>query len=191
MLRLHSCWSFKNGYTNNKRFTNRVTRSALEIQNPHFYERHSHFWAERRRSDFVSFSTDRVTRLVNPFGFDILLSNVHGRPNPTSYPASVPCMNHPLPKNQTFSGLGRNPSQYIRNSTHLDVSGNVIEGLFDPHKRAHKAYYKLKHHLGHTFYQNPRLSLKLFDRLVKPILLYCSRTFVDALNTVTAQNNPI
>ena len=74
--------------------------------------------------------------------------------------------------------IHRNKSiEYVRNFTHLsfclDVSGNVKEGLFDLRKRAQKAYYKLKHHLGDMFYQNPKLSLKLFDSLVKPILLYC------------------
>ena len=40
------------------------------------------------------------------------------------------------------------------------------------------------------FYQNPKLSFKLFDSLVKPILLYCS-DFLGCFDTVTAQNNPV
>ena len=40
------------------------------------------------------------------------------------------------------------------------------------------------------FYQNPKLSLKLFDSLVKPNLLYCG-DFWGCFDTVTAQNNPI
>ena len=84
--------------------------------------------------------------------------------------------------------------KYVRNFTYLgfclDVSGNVKDGLFDLHKRAQKAYYKLKHHLGDMFYQNPKLSLKLFDSLVKPILLHCS-DFWGCFETVTTQNSPI
>ena len=56
-------------------------------------------------------------------------------------------------------------------------------------KAAQKAYYKLKHHLGNMFFQNPKLSLKLFDSLVKPIFLYCS-DFWGCFDTVTTQNNP-
>ena len=40
------------------------------------------------------------------------------------------------------------------------------------------------------FYQNPKLSLKLFDSLVKPILLYCS-DFWGCLDTVITQNSPM
>ena len=57
-------------------------------------------------------------------------------------------------------------------------------------KEFKKAYYKLKLHLGDLFYQNPKLSLKLFDSLVKPIFLYCGDSW-DCFDTVTAQNNPI
>ena len=51
----------------NKRFTNRVTRSVLEIRSPHFYARPSQARAVRKRSGFVFPSTDRVTRLVNRY----------------------------------------------------------------------------------------------------------------------------
>ena len=51
----------------NKRFTNRVTRSVLEIRSPHFYARPSQARAVRKRSRFVFPSTDRVTRLVNRY----------------------------------------------------------------------------------------------------------------------------
>ena len=89
----------------------------------------------------------------------------------------------------------RNKSiEYVRNCIYLsfclDVSGNVKEGLFDFPKRAQIAYYKLKDHLGDMFYQNPKLSLKIFDSLVKPILLYCGE-FWGCFDTVTGQNNPI
>ena len=51
----------------NKRFTNRVTRSVLEIRSPHFYARPSQAQAVQKRSGFVFPSTDRVTRLVNRY----------------------------------------------------------------------------------------------------------------------------
>ena len=51
----------------NKRFTNRVTRSVLEMRNPHFYARPSQARAIHKRSGFVFPSTDRVTRLVNRY----------------------------------------------------------------------------------------------------------------------------
>ena len=49
----------------NKRFTNRVTRSILEIRSPHFYARPSQARAVRKRSGFVFPNKDRVTWLVN------------------------------------------------------------------------------------------------------------------------------
>ena len=49
----------------NKRFTNRVTRSVLEIRSPHFYARPSQARAVQKQSGFVFPSTDQVTRLVN------------------------------------------------------------------------------------------------------------------------------
>ena len=49
----------------NTRFTNRVTRSVLEIRSPHFYVLPSQPRAAQKRSGFVFLSTDRVIRLVN------------------------------------------------------------------------------------------------------------------------------
>ena len=76
-----------------------------------------------------------------------------------------------------MADFSRENMEYVRNFTYLgfclDVSGIIKEGLFDLHKRAEKADYQLKHQLGDVFYQIPELSLKLFDSLVKPILLYC------------------
>ena len=51
----------------NKRFTNQVTRSVLEIRSPHFYARPSQARALRKRSGFVFPGTDRVTWLVNRY----------------------------------------------------------------------------------------------------------------------------
>ena len=49
----------------NKRFTDQITRSVLEIQSPHFYAQPLQAWAIQKTSDFVFLSTDRVTQLVN------------------------------------------------------------------------------------------------------------------------------
>ena len=61
---------------NNKRFTNRVTRSVLEIRSPHFYVRLSQARAVQKSLGFVFPSTDRVTRLVN------LITNQEFQRNP-------------------------------------------------------------------------------------------------------------
>ena len=49
----------------NKRFTNQVTRSVIEIRSPHFCARSSQAQAVQKRLGFVFPSTDRGTRLVN------------------------------------------------------------------------------------------------------------------------------
>ena len=68
--------------------------------------------------------------------------------------------------------------EIVRNFTYLgfclSVTGQINDGLLDLHKRAQKAFYKLKTHLGDMFYENPNLAIKLFDSLVKPVLLYAS-----------------
>ena len=49
----------------NKRFTNRVTLSLLEIRSPHFYTRPSQVRVAEQRSGFVVHSTDRVIVMIN------------------------------------------------------------------------------------------------------------------------------
>ena len=56
----------------------------------------------------------------------------------------------------------------------LSLVGNIKYGLFDLHKRVQKAFYQLKNQLGDMFHREPVLAIKLFDALVKPILLYRS-----------------
>ena len=60
-----SRFCLKNGDAINKRFTNRVTRSVVEIRTPHFYARPAQARAVRKTSGFVFPNADRVTRLVN------------------------------------------------------------------------------------------------------------------------------
>ena len=67
----------------------------------------------------------------------------------------------------------------MRNFTYLgfniSLAGNIKDGLLDLHKRAQKAFNQLKNQPGDMFYREPLvLAIKLFDALVKPILLYCS-----------------
>ena len=54
----------------------------------------------------------------------------------------------------------------------LTPSFSIKDLLNDLYKRALKAYYKMKTCLGELFRKNVALTLKLFDSLVKPILLY-------------------
>ena len=72
--------------------------------------------------------------------------------------------------------------EIVRNFTYLGfcltVTGQINDGLSDLHKRAQKAFYKLKNHLGDMFYENPNLNIKLFDSFVEPVLLYASITKV-------------
>ena len=67
--------------------------------------------------------------------------------------------------------------EFVRNFTYLrfniSLAENIKDGLFDLHKREQKAFYQLKNQLGDMFYREPVLAIKLFDALVKPILLYC------------------
>ena len=53
-------------------------------------------------------------------------------------------------------------------------SGEINSGLCDLKDRALKAFMKLKIKLGQMFRKYPSLTIKLFDTLIKPILLYAS-----------------
>ena len=52
--------------------------------------------------------------------------------------------------------------------------GGISSGLKDLKDRGIKALYKIKHQLGPLFLQHPKVTIKIFDTLVKPILLYAS-----------------
>ena len=67
-------------------------------------------------------------------------------------------------------------------------SGEVNTGIKDLKDRPQKAFMKLKSRLGDPFQKHPQISIKLFDSLIKPILLYGSDFWgILKLN----QNNPI
>ena len=67
-------------------------------------------------------------------------------------------------------------------------SGEINTGLCDLYDRALKAYMNLRSKLGQFFRQNIQITLKYFDSLIKPILLYCS-DFWGCLKL--PKNNPI
>ena len=53
-------------------------------------------------------------------------------------------------------------------------SREINSGLRDLKDRALRAYSKLKNNMGHYFRLYPEMTLHLFDKLIKPILLYAS-----------------
>ena len=56
----------------------------------------------------------------------------------------------------------------------ITPSGEVSTGIQDLKSRAMYALAQLRMKLGDNFRKNLRISLYLFDALVKPIMLYCS-----------------
>ena len=56
----------------------------------------------------------------------------------------------------------------------ITPSGEITTGLNDLKDRAMKAFLKLKRNMGPSFQSHPQTTIKLFDTLIKPILLYCS-----------------
>ena len=67
-------------------------------------------------------------------------------------------------------------------------SGEITTGLKDLKDRALRAFFKMKNKLGILFRKCPLISIKLFNALVQPILLYAS-DFWGILKP--PQNNPI
>ena len=56
----------------------------------------------------------------------------------------------------------------------ITPSGEINSGLKDLKDRALRAFIKVKKKMGLLFQQFPLVSLKLFDTLVRPLLLYGS-----------------
>ena len=56
----------------------------------------------------------------------------------------------------------------------ITPSGEINSGLIDLKDRALKAFMKMKTKLGPRFRKFPLITIKLFDTLIKPILLYAS-----------------
>ena len=70
----------------------------------------------------------------------------------------------------------------------ITPSGEITSGLKDLKDRALKAFMNIKKKMGSLFQQFPLVSLKLFETLVKPIILYAS-DFWGILNP--PKNNPV
>ena len=56
----------------------------------------------------------------------------------------------------------------------LTTSGETKSGLKDLKDRDLKAFFKLKNALGESFRDQIRITLKLFDSLIKPVMMYMS-----------------
>ena len=54
----------------------------------------------------------------------------------------------------------------------LTPSGEIKTGIEDLRDRALKAFFKLKNAMGDTFRSNIKITLHLFDSLIKSILMY-------------------
>ena len=72
----------------------------------------------------------------------------------------------------------------------LTPSLSIKELLNDLYKRGLRAYFKLRNSLGDVFSNDIRLTLKLFDCLVKPVLLY-GADFWGCLKPSFNETNPI
>ena len=57
---------------------------------------------------------------------------------------------------------------------YICANGSIRQGLEDLSDRAQNAFFKLKSCLNSAFRQNIRVTLQLFDSIIKPILLYAS-----------------
>ena len=66
--------------------------------------------------------------------------------------------------------------------------GGINPGLHDLKDRALRAYFKLKYQMGPSFRKHPLITIKLFETLIHPILLYAS-DFWGALKL--PRNNPL
>ena len=54
----------------------------------------------------------------------------------------------------------------------LVPSGSVVHGLNDLKSRGNRAFLQIKNKMGEYFRLKPNISIKLFNTLVKPVLLY-------------------
>ena len=89
-----------------------------------------------------------------------------------------------------FNKAGRHMRRmfYLGNQKVEITSATPAGRLNDLKDRAMKAFFKLKKKLGPLFHRYPLTTIKLFETLVKPILLFCS-DFWGILKM--SKNNPI
>ena len=72
----------------------------------------------------------------------------------------------------------------------LTPSGEIKSGLHDLRDRALKGFFKLKKAMGDSFRSNVKITLHLFDSLIKPILMYLG-DFWGGLKAIPERHNPI
>ena len=72
----------------------------------------------------------------------------------------------------------------------LTPSGEINSGMKDLRDRALKGFFKLKNDMGESFHLNVKVTLHLFDSLIKPILMYMS-DFWGGLKAPKEKDNPI
>ena len=72
----------------------------------------------------------------------------------------------------------------------LTPSGKINSGLQNLRDRALKAFYELKNSIGEFFRTNIKITIHLFDSLIKPILLYMS-DFWGGPKSPVENRNPI
>ena len=80
-------------------------------------------------------------------------------------------------KNLRFH-LGDQQLKVVRNYTYLgitfSISGSFQKAILDLRDKARRAYFKFRRH---DLTNNVKLTIKFFDVLVKPILMYCCEVF--------------
>ena len=72
----------------------------------------------------------------------------------------------------------------------ITPSGEIKSGLKDLKDRALKAFFKLKNAMSDSFKDQIKITLNLFDTLIKPIMMYMS-DFWGGLKPLKENNNPI
>ena len=72
----------------------------------------------------------------------------------------------------------------------LTPSGEIKTGIQDLRDRALKAFFKLKNAMGDTFRSNIKITLHLFDSLIKPILMYMN-DFWGGFKAIDEKYHPI
>ena len=87
--------------------------------------------------------------------------------------------------------ISKDPIEDVRSFKYLGFvftcGGSLKPGLADLKDRGQKAFYALKKHLGYSFMRYPDVSIKLYNAIVKQILLYAS----DFWGVYDIRNSPI
>ena len=86
--------------------------------------------------------------------------------------------------------MGENLLKVVRNYTYLgitfSITGSFKKALLDLGDKARRAYFKFRRH---DLTNNVKLTLKFFDVLVKPILMYCCEIWTILVNPKLCNSN--